>query len=221
MKSPPFQACIFDFDGVLIDSEPLHARAKQITLDHFRIPYPESIFAAYKGRTDLDFFEYAAGELAHGAYTVAELNDFKRRQYLRLVPDVPLVEGALAFLEAARLGFPKLGLATSATRWDFSLTSSRYAWERWFDAIVTSEDTRRHKPDPEPYLRALAALHVSGAQALVIEDSPNGIRAAKAAGCAVAALTTAFEAQALWQAGADLVAPAFAALAPELGLALR
>jgi len=66
MNKNDFQASIFDFDGVIIDSEPLHARAKQITLDNFRVKYPPTLFADFKGRTDKVFFEFVANNLVGG-----------------------------------------------------------------------------------------------------------------------------------------------------------
>ena len=57
MRHQDFEACIFDFDGAIIDSEPLHAEAKRLTLEYFRIPHPDEIFAQFKGRPDKAFFE--------------------------------------------------------------------------------------------------------------------------------------------------------------------
>ena len=65
---PPvrWKACIFDFDGVIIDSEPLHAEAKRVTLNHFLIPHSDGLFAEFKGRPDSAFFQHVAAELAAG-----------------------------------------------------------------------------------------------------------------------------------------------------------
>jgi beta-phosphoglucomutase len=218
MRYEDFEACIFDFDGVIIDSEPLHAEAKRVTLDRFQVNYPLQLLEDFKGRTDADFFNYVAEKLAQGATTAEELDAAKRLIYSLLFEKVSLVSGVLIFLPAARKSFDKLGLVTSAHRRDFALADRRYQISKWFDVIVTSEDTFRHKPDPEPYLKMMAALHVTGRDALVIEDSPNGIQSARSARCRVAALTTTFEAQELHQAGADIVVESFAALAQELGI---
>jgi beta-phosphoglucomutase len=222
MRYQDFSACIFDFDGVFIDSEPLHAEAKRLTLDHFGVSYPADLFIAWKGRTDQDFFAYVTTQLVDGREASREEMDaYKRAAYLELFEDVQLVPGALDFLRAARAGFAKLGLATSATQHDFGLANRKFKLARWLDAIVTGEDTARHKPDPEPYLKALCALGVPASAALVIEDSPNGIRSAKGAGCRIFALTTTFRAEELMEAGADLVADSFATLGRELGLPAR
>jgi beta-phosphoglucomutase len=213
-----YAACLFDFDGVIIDSEPLHAEAKRLTLGQFRIPHAESLFAEFKGRPDSVFFEHVAVELASRRATAEEMQVFKQNAYSRRFGDVPLVDGVLDFLAMARKAFPKLGLATSATRRDFELGAARYQLVAWFDAIVTGDDTVRHKPDPEPYLKAMSALGVKHGSALVIEDSPSGIRAAKAAHCPVIGLMTTFGAEELRRAGADCVVASYAELARTLGL---
>jgi HAD superfamily hydrolase (TIGR01509 family) len=142
----------------------------------------------------------------------------KRQQYLRLFEDVPLVPGVVDFISAARKKYKKIGLATSATGRDFSLAVRKYHINRWFDAIITGADSTRHKPHPEPYLKAISALQVRPPETIVIEDSPNGIVSAKAAGCTVAAITTTFSAGELSSAGADLVAQSFAELRTALGI---
>ena len=212
-----FQACIFDFDGVIIDSEPLHAQAKQATLDNFQILYPSTIFTDTKGLTDKLFFEFVAKNLAAGNTTAEELDSFKRQVYLKLFENISLVTGIQEFLPSARRTFKKLGLATSATVRDFSLAAEKYQLRPWFDIIVTSEDTTKHKPDPEPYLKAMALLGVSGSDTLVIEDSPNGIQSAKSAKCTVAAITITFEPDELRLAGADMVVSSFAEIMREMG----
>ncbi|WP_136419189.1 HAD family phosphatase [Herbaspirillum sp. ST 5-3] len=216
-----FAACIFDCDGVVLDSEPLHAEAKRRTLEHFGVPHSASIFFDFKGRTDQDFFAYAAQTLAQGRVSADAMDDFKREQYRQLFAQVRLIEGVEAFIAGLRAVVPRIGLATSATRWDLELATQRYGLLDWFDAIVSREDTQRHKPDPEPYQCALSLLGAAPQQALVIEDAPNGIRSAKAAGCFVAGLTTTFAAEALRAAGADLVAADYAALRAALCLPAR
>lgn len=221
MNHQDYEACVFDFDGVLIDSEALHARAKRLTLDHFLIPYTEQLLAGYKGRPDSAFFQHVATELANGRATAFEMEAYKQSTYKNLFDDVPLVSGVLDFLATARTAFPKLGLATSATRHDFKLGADKYQLEKWFDAIVTGDDTAQHKPNPEPYLKAIAALGVTSATALVVEDSPNGIRAAKAANCDVIGIMTSFRAEELRAAGADWVTTSFAELVHELDMSSR
>ena len=191
-----------------------------MTLEHFAITYPERLFADFKGRSDGDLFAYVSKELAHGTISAAILDGYKRDAYLGLFARVDLVPGVERFMSAARSKFGKLGLATSANRRDFGLAADRYQLRAWFDVIVTAEDTEQHKPNPAPYLKALSGLQADAADALVVEDSPNGIRAAKSAGCMVAGLTTAFAPEELRAAGADLVAGSFAELQQALRITL-
>ena len=177
-----FRACIFDFDGVIVDSEPLHAQAKRLTLERFGIAFPPTLLDEFKGRTDVDFFDHVVGHIAPPGTPPAPLLAEKAERYLELFAEVPLMPGFSAFLKLAR---------------------------RRFDVIVTGEDTWRHKPDPAPYIEALARLAVTPGEALVIEDSPNGVRSARAAGTYVVAMTTAFAPGELSAAGADRLVAGF------------
>lgn len=217
MNTPNFSACIFDFDGVIIDSEPLHARAKALTLDHFHIPYPPDLFSRFKGRTDQDFFEYVAAELADQRASFAALDNTKRSFYLQLFEFVPLVTGVETFVHRARKQYKKLGMATSATGHDYALAKDRFQINDWFDTIITGADTTHHKPHPEPYLKCLEVLQVPASETLVIEDSPNGIHSARAAGCKIAAITTSFPAETLNALGVDYLAESFETLQTILG----
>ncbi|MFI5259830.1 MAG: HAD family hydrolase [Candidatus Limnocylindrales bacterium] len=215
-RANPLCACIFDFDGVVVDSKPVHAEAKRQTLDQYRIAYSPTIFDVFKGRTDVDFFEHVAARLSSTGPDAATLLTEKRRRYLSLVADVQLMPGFKAFLELARRRFDRLGIATSATRSDFDLVARRHTFLGSIDAVVTSDDTTRSKPDPEPYRAVMARLAVEPTEVLVIEDSPNGVRSAAAAGAYVVALATAFDPIDLATAGANLVVADFQALAREL-----
>jgi beta-phosphoglucomutase len=212
------QACILDFDGVVIDSEPLHAKAKQMTLDNFNVNYPLQLFSDFKGKTDGDFFKYAAENQAKGIATAEEMHNLKKEIYFSLFKDVRLIKGIDEFIRKARKIFKKTGLASSATIRDFSLAAEKYGIDKWFDVIVTGADTIKHKPDPEPYLKALERLGLTSEEVIVIEDSPNGIISAKSAGCFTAAITTSFEAEDLINAGADILANSFEELAEALGM---
>lgn len=218
MPVQKFTTCVFDFDGVIIDSEPLHAEAKRLTLEHFHIPIPPGELAEFKGRTDTDFFKHVSIELADGRFSAQELDDYKRQIYMDMFENVPLVPGSLSFLQSARLKFSRIGLVTSANRRDLSLAMDKFQIQSWFDVIVNGETTRLHKPHPEPYLEALRRLAACAVDTLVIEDSPNGIRSAKAAGCMVAAITTNFSKSEVLSAGADLAGDSFLELGRMLGI---
>jgi beta-phosphoglucomutase len=214
---PGFRACIFDFDGVIVDSEPLHAQAKRLALERFHIEFPSALLDDFKGRTDVDFFDHVAAHIAPPGAPAASLLAEKNERYLELFDAVPLMPGFEAFLELARRRFELIGIATSATIRDFGLASDRFDLAGRVDVVITGEDTARHKPDPAPYIEALARLDVEPIEALVIEDSPNGVRSARAAGTFVVAMTTAFAASDLSAAGAHRLVGGFDELSRTLG----
>jgi beta-phosphoglucomutase len=200
-----FTAIIFDFDGVIVDSEPLHAEAKRRVLHDFGIDFDEIILADFKGRTDKAFFEYVAAGLARGKASIFDMQSQKNSIYRELFMNVPLVGGAYDFLLKAKGRLMKLGLVTSATRQDFELANSKYHLSDFFAAIVTGDDCTFHKPHPMPYLLGLRKLDASPQSVLVIEDAPNGIAAAKSADLRVAAIKTSFTEVELSKAGADFI----------------
>jgi beta-phosphoglucomutase len=212
-----FRACIFDFDGVIVDSEPLHASAKRMTLERFGIAFPATLFDDFKGRTDVDFFEHVVSHMAPTGTRPEPLLAEKDEIYAGLFADVPLMPGFGAFLAVARRQFDGIAIATSATRRDFYLVADRFDLASRVDVIVTGADTPRHKPDPAPYLEALARLAIEPDQALVVEDSPNGVRSARAAGICVIALTTQFAPEVLLSAGADRLVAGFDELTRIIG----
>jgi beta-phosphoglucomutase len=211
-----FNGCIFDFDGVIVDSEPVHAEAKRITLEHFNIKYPYEIFNDFKGRPDVAFFDFVSEKLTADKIQPGYLLSYKNDVYLNLFNDVKLIDGIIPFLNVIRNYFSQIGMATSATKHDLSLMMNKYDLHKYFDFIVTGEDTSKHKPDPEPFLKAISNAGKKASDILIIEDSPNGIIAGKSAGCFVIGITTSFSNEELLSAGADLVVSNYLELAEKL-----
>jgi beta-phosphoglucomutase len=194
-----------DLDGVIIDSESLHARAKRETLEHFGIPYPETIFADFRGRPDTAFFEHVEISLAHGKYSASELNEFKWDLYSRIADQVELIEGVERFVNTCKGRYNKVLLVTSARSRDVEAAERNLHFLSWFDGIIHGDNTEHHKPHPEPYLKAAGMAGMPAADLMVVEDSPNGIRSALAAGCRVVGITTSFPEAVLLEAGAHCV----------------
>jgi beta-phosphoglucomutase len=204
-----YKAVIFDMDGVIIDSEGLHAEAKRVTLDHFQISYDERIFNDFKGRPDTVFFDFVVHELAGDLYQARDLNEYKWEQYRHLLSRLSVIPGAAEFVAGVKKIVPALGLVTSARGRDLEIADRQLGFVAWFDVVVHGDHTPYHKPHPEPYQKAMASLGTTGAETLVIEDSPNGIISAHAAGCYVIGITTTFTRNILIQAGADQVVSRF------------
>jgi len=196
----------------------LHARAKRETLNHFGVHFNERIISAFKGRPDSAFFEHVSSVLAGGKYTAGELSDFEWRRYVQIAPQVELVPGAVEFISAAKRKFKPVGLVTSARGRDVEIANRVLGFLNWFDFVIHGDHTTYHKPHPEPYLRAIETTGLQGRDILVIEDSPNGIRSARAAGCRVAGITTSFEAGLLADVGAQAVCSDFCTIGQRLKL---
>lgn len=199
------RALIFDMDGVIIDSEPLHAEAKQMTFEHFGLNFPDTFYTQFRGMTDQDTFDMVATTYLHASHRVGELLEYKRGLYRQIFNRLQPIPGALEFLAAARPHYEKFALTTSAFPENQQKSFARFDLAQWFDVVVTQADVSQHKPHPEPYLKTLELLGLPTGACLVIEDSINGVRAGKAAGCRVFALTTSFSSEDLREAGADTI----------------
>ena len=183
----------FDLDGVIVDSEPIHAKAKKIILDSYSIKYPDSIFDDFIGQPDEVFFKHVYENLDKQRNPYQQLLQEKYKCFFELIPEMKLVEGFTTFMDEVKRRSVKTALVSSTSTYTFGLIDKQFHLADLFDLLVTEKDTERHKPFPDPYIKALQALPASVDNTIVIEDSPNGIKSAKQAGCRVFALTTSFK----------------------------
>ncbi|MEO5894032.1 MAG: HAD family phosphatase [Ferruginibacter sp.] len=210
---PGIKAILFDFDGVIIDSEPVHAKAKRLVLEKFGITYPVNIFDDYKGRTDKVFFDHVANELDTGKRPAEIFLDSKNFFFDELVKEIKLIDGFLSFHKSAKEKGIRTAIVSSTTLYSFKPVDEIYKLTDIFDLVITGADTEFHKPHPAPYLKALERLSVKASDVIAIEDSPNGIISAKAAGCFVYGLTSSFQGTDLITAGADRIVESYEELA--------
>jgi beta-phosphoglucomutase len=209
---------LFDFDGVVIDSEPLHAKAKKLVLDRLNISYPPTLFDEFKGRTDNVFFDYVSGTLDPLKRPPDTLYASKKIIFEEIVNELKLVDGFPLFLSKVKEKGIGTALVSSTSLYSLALVEKLYNISGMFNLIITEVDTDLHKPYPDPYLKAMEKLDVSSDGLIVIEDSPNGIISAKRAGCFVYGLTSSFDSRHLLEAGADVIADNYDVLARILGL---
>lgn len=211
------EAVLFDLDGVLIDSEPLHEEAKRRVFAHYGIDVPEAVYDEFKGRTDQEVLEHVASMYAEDGPSAGALIERKREEFWALLEDLTPMQGAEAFVRAAAARW-RLALTTSASQHTRELAFDPLGCAECFEIAITAQDVTRSKPDPQPYRLTAERLGVAPERCLVIEDSLSGVRSARAAGCRVAALTTSMEHGQLEEAGAHIVASSFDELAERLGL---
>jgi beta-phosphoglucomutase-like phosphatase (HAD superfamily) len=208
MKRPQINTILFDMDGVVIDSEKLHIRAMGMTLDKFGIPYPESLLDEFVGKSDTSFFEYIYNNI-DSRIGIEEMLSNKNIFFEELMVELLHVEGFDKFISFVKENSFQKALVTSSSLFTVNKVDKLLNIKHHFDIVITEEDTRRHKPDPEPYLLALSRFNADNSNTLVIEDSISGVIAGKAAGCMVAGITTSFEKGVLLDAGADFVVDRF------------
>jgi beta-phosphoglucomutase-like phosphatase (HAD superfamily) len=211
------QTIFFDLDGVVVDSEPLHAKAKRIVLEKYGIHYLSTVFDDYKGKSDKLFFEYVAGNLDTENHLPDMLVNDKNAVFEKIIKEMKLIDGFLFFHEKAKRKNIKTMLVSSTSQYSLSLLDSVYHLTQLFDFVITEQDTEHHKPHPAPYLKALSILPSHTMNTIVIEDSPNGILSAKGAGCFVYGITSSFSEDILRNAGADDIVAGYKDLERKLG----
>lgn len=179
----PIRGIILDFDGVLVDSEPIRFKAGAQALAEIGVSLTrERFLAVWLGRTDQAGLREILGDRfeAEGKRVVARRNQL----YEAWLDEVPLYPDAADLL--ARLpGDPRLAVATGSRRVEVERILGRAGMLARFHALVTAEDYARAKPAPDPFLAAARKLDVPPASCLVVEDSRAGVLAAQAAGMPV------------------------------------
>jgi beta-phosphoglucomutase len=205
-------AMIFDFDGVIADSEPLHFAGFRQTLAEIGISLTESdYYANYLGYDDMGCFIAALTAHKHPSdpATLAQLMQRKSHAYLESVTNhLVIFPGVREFIREAAAAYP-LAIASGALRREIEVILDQAGLRKEFLHITSAEDVTRGKPDPQPFLQALNGLNrqrreqaITAGSCLVIEDSIPGIRGAKTAGMKVLAVANTHTIQDLHEAHA-------------------
>lgn len=178
------RAFIFDMDGVIIDSEPLHSKIKLKTLQKYGLVFSEERLTAYMGRSTKELFSDVLQESGRKDIDIQEMVDYKHHAYLEVFDDdaVEPIDGISWLLEKLKADGVKTGLASSAGRVIIDAVLNRFGFCDAFDAVVSGAELKRSKPDPEIYIITAERLGVKPAECVVLEDAASGIAAAKAAG---------------------------------------
>ena len=211
------KAIFFDFNGVIIDDEPLQMKAYREALASQGITLTEENYYNLLGTDDVGFvratFERAALPLEDE--TLRAVIERKSELHRELIKEeLPLFPGVVTFIKAAARVFP-LGLVSMASRVEIDYALERAGLDKLFGVIISAEDAPRYKPDPCCYERAFdlrneqrraaRQLPLLAQECLVIEDAPPGIQAARAAGMRTLGVTNTVPEQVLREARADVV----------------
>ncbi len=212
------RAFLFDFDGLILDTE-LAARAGwQVLYREHGHELPTDLWATLVGTTHAPWDPMAHLEELVGEPLQREaLNERRYAHEIALIEAEELRPGIADYLAAARQHGLKRAIVSSATRRWVDMHLERLEEAAGWDAICTADrDPARAKPAPVLYLEALELLEVRADEAVAFEDSPHGVHAAKAAGIFCVAIPNEVTRElGLAEAGADLVLDSLADLPPE------
>jgi HAD superfamily hydrolase (TIGR01509 family) len=221
------KAIFFDFNGVIIDDEPIQMKAYQEVLRGHQIDLKEEWYMSALGMDDRTFvqamFERAKQPLTDPVLeTVLDAKTDLHREMIK--DELPLFPGVLTFLKAASRHF-SLGLVSMANKVEVGYVFERANLAPLFSVIVTAEDASICKPAPECYLAGLTKLNekrqserllpLLANECLAIEDSPPGIESARVAGMRTLGVTNTVSAEALRAAGAEVVTASLADWIPD------
>jgi HAD superfamily hydrolase (TIGR01509 family) len=182
-KPNPIKALIFDFDGLILETEDADHQSWKELFEAYGGQLPFSKWATLIGTEEGTFDPALELEEQVGSKLDWErLKPQRYRRWLELIEERSIRPGVRQYLEdGKRMGF-KIGLASCSPLAWLDRYLSRLSILDYFDVIRGKEHVRVTKPDPAIYLAALEALQVRAGQAIAFEDSPNGIHAAKTAG---------------------------------------
>jgi phosphoglycolate phosphatase len=211
------QAIFFDFNGVIIDDEPLQLKAYQEVLAPSGIIFTEKDYYDALGMDDVTFVRTISTQAGKPLddETTSRVIESKTELHRKLIEEeLPLFPGVVTFIKATALHY-QLGVVSMARRVEINHVLERAKLNHAFTVIVSAEDARACKPDPSCCNRVLELLNerrremrelpLLPRECLVIEDSPPGILAARAAGMRSLGVTNTVSEDALRAAGADVV----------------
>lgn len=196
------KAIIFDFDGVLVDSERMHLQAANQVFSSLNFTIHETeYFQRYVGLPDNIVFDLILKEknLSFRPEEIEIMKQNKISAYKNIIQQLPFIHGipgVKPFIDTMAEKMEHFGVCTAAAREEVETTLEKLehgSLKKYFKTIVTIDDVCEGKPSPEGYLLAAQRLLVSPHQCLVIEDTQKGANAAKAAGMDVVAITTSHE----------------------------
>lgn len=175
------KAVIFDFDGLILDTETAWYDAYRETLSLYNFELPLEQFVKCIGSDDTVLFKYLKEQL--GESCNLEEIEAKAKSIHKVKMKTPQVrEGVKDYLEEARkLGY-KIALASSSTKEWVTNYLNELGLLHYFDLIISRDDVDKVKPAPDLYLKAIEALNINSTEAVAFEDSLNGLQSALTAG---------------------------------------
>lgn len=194
-------AVIFDFDGVLVDSERKKFKDLQSILKSSNLKLNKSDFQNMLGKKTGSFL--SAKFLSLSESQIKKIVRLRRQKQFSNMPElIPGTMGLIKFLKSKKI---KIAITTGSSRASVNFALKKCSAHHLFDLIVAGDEFKKSKPSPECYKLALKKLKISSKEVIVVEDSVAGIKAAKAAKCVVIGVMTYLPRKKLCSAKADFV----------------
>ncbi len=177
------KAVIFDMDGVIVDSEPLHHKAYQLMFKDVNINVPDALYQSYTGQATLPICQHLQ-KTFNLIESPEALVAIKRKHFKYLFDNdtsFKLIDGVLELIQDYYKNGLKLVLASSASMSNINRIFTRFKLDPYFVSKLSGADLKASKPHPEIFINAAKASGFKREECIVIEDSTNGIKAANAA----------------------------------------
>ena len=183
MSMTEIKAIIFDMDGVISDTQKLHALVEEEILRRYGVNLsPEEITQKYAGTTDREFFE----KIFNDHNISVDVENIIKEKWERMIKisknNISPISGAVELIKNLRRNDFKLAIASASPHNFIKLVLEELNLKGKFDVIVSAEDVKFGKPNPEIFLLAVKKLRVKPEECIIIEDGINGIIAGKKAG---------------------------------------
>jgi beta-phosphoglucomutase len=178
-----FKAVLFDMDGVIVDTEPLHHKAYFQMFNDVNIDVSDALYASFTGQSTMEICNQLISyfQLPLCAQT---LTDIKRKHFKALFisdTSLQLLDGVSTLIKDYHANGMTLVLASSASMKNINRVFKRFDLDQYFDAKISGADLKASKPHPEIFIKAAELSGKQPKECFVIEDSTNGISAANAA----------------------------------------
>ncbi|BAY10445.1 HAD family hydrolase [Calothrix sp. NIES-2098] len=204
-------AILFDLDGTIVNTDPIHYQAWQQKLANYGIEIDETFYKSrISGRLNPEIVKDILPQLS--PVDAQKFADDKEALFRELAPNLKPLSGfseLIAWTEAHQL---KRALVTNAPRLNAEFMLDVLGIKEAFHTIVLADDCIAGKPDPAPYQVALSKLGIQAHEAIALEDSPSGIRAAVGAGIRTIGIASTHDPKILVEVGAFIAIPDFTSL---------
>ncbi|MBE9510215.1 MAG: beta-phosphoglucomutase family hydrolase [Bacteroidetes bacterium] len=185
LLKPGVKALIFDFDGTLVDTMPLHYKAWNHVFQRIGVNYPKDLFNKNAGLPAWKIAEIVLQNAGvRNKFDPRVLCNQKFEIFNKLVPEIKIIEPVADIVYKYYNTMP-LSIGTGGHIATVELTLKHTGLDRYFDIIVTADDVSKHKPEPDTFLECTRRMNTPPEYCQVFEDGDRGIEAAKRAGMMV------------------------------------